>query len=120
MRLVFHIKSALLIVALISLTVTQATADIKTQQVWDGLRAFVTSAGFEISSTEARIGTTIQVHDLMLSKKIGQTTDNPFGVLRLSIAALRFAQTDHKTVVITLPDMMQMQMLITAPDGKKI
>ena len=119
MLLIFHIKSTFLIVALISLSITHAKADIKEQQIWDELRAFVTSAGFEISSTEARVGNTIQVRDLMLSKKFGQIKDSQSGFLRLSIAALRFTQTDHKTVAITLPDMMQMQILITAPDGKK-
>ena len=119
MLLIFHIKSTFLIVALISLSITHAKADIKEQQIWDELRAFVTSAGFEISSTEARVGNTIQVRDLMLSKKFGQITDSQSGFLRLSIPALRFAQTDHKTIAVTLPDMMQMQMLITAPDGKK-
>jgi hypothetical protein len=119
MLLFSHIKSALLIVALTSLSGTQAAADIKARQVWDGLRAFMTSTGFEISSIEARVGTTIQVRDLMLSKKLGQSTDSQIGFLRLSLAFVTFTQTENKTVSISLPDMMRMQIQITAPDGKK-
>ena len=113
----FLMKSILLITTTAILSVTQATADITVRDVWDGLRAFYTSTGFEIRATETRLGKELRVRDLMLYKTFTEGDHKRIVQISLSLPSLSFTKNNNGTVTIILPKLIPIRLQVDASNG---
>ena len=100
------LKSALLTAILITFAAIKAQAEVTAQQVWSSLRTAMTTAGFELSASEARSGNNLNIRDLTLNKHFQNPTGVGSGTLQVSISKLKFADLGDGTVRVIFPNRM--------------
>ena len=93
------------------LPVSKAFADVTTQNVWNGLRSFITSTGFELTATETQNDGVLQLNNLFFSKSLHNKHFDQSLKFSLSFSSLRFTQNDNGTVNILLPKEIKIHIL---------
>ena len=93
------------------LPVSKAFADVTTQNVWNGLRSFITSTGFELTATETQNDSVLQLNNLFFSKSLHNKHFDQSLKFSLSFSSLRFTQNDNGTVNILLPKEIKIHIL---------
>ena len=111
------IKPFLVTAIVTMLSVSQATAAITQQLVWNSMRDFYTSIGFEISSTEAHMGKELRLRDVMLSKVLTKESHGLSGTINVSLSSLKFTKINDKTISIILPNLIPMRLELEQEDG---
>jgi len=97
------LSTKLLIITFTILSISKASADVTTQDVWNKLRSFITSSEFELTATETRKHGVLKVNDLFFSRTLPNKNFGQGLQLSLSFSSLRFTQNSDGTVSILLP-----------------
>lgn len=94
---------------------TAALADLTSADVWLDWKAYMTSAGYQVSANEATSGGTLTVTDLNMSIQFAE--DEAEGAASIAMEALRFVEQGDGSVSIELPAQTSVDVIMTPEAG---
>ncbi len=74
-----------------------AQADLSAQDVWSDWKEYLTSAGYNVSASEAQSGVTLEVSDILLEMGMEDA------VITVSMGAIEFVENGDGTVNVQMP-----------------
>ncbi|MEO0378705.1 MAG: DUF2125 domain-containing protein, partial [Pseudomonadota bacterium] len=80
---------------------TAALADLTSADVWSDWKAYMGSAGYDITASEASDGGTLKVSDLTMSIDLGENAED--GAATITMESLQFVEQGDGSVSIELP-----------------
>ena len=105
------LSTACLVITFSILPISKVFADVTTQDVWNELRSFITSAGFELTATETQNNGVLQIENLFFSKSISNSYFDQRLQISLSFSSLRFTQNGNSSINIRLPRQVSINIL---------
>ncbi|RBI84802.1 DUF2125 domain-containing protein [Rhodosalinus halophilus] len=111
----FHTSTAVL--ALVAGTLAgQTAADVTARQVWDDMRGYLGSFGYEITATDSMSGDTLTARDVTMSMALPEDG----GSVALEIPALTFTENGDGTVTVTYPEITEIRIEARPPDAEAV
>jgi len=95
---------------------TAAFADLSSADVWSDWKAYMASAGYEVTANEATSGGTLTVTDLNMSMQFAE--DEAEGSASISMDTLRFVEQGDGSVSIELPATTSVDVTMTPETGE--
>ena len=114
------LTTACLVIAFSIFPVSKAFADVTTQNVWNTLRSFITSAGFELTATETQNVGVLQINNLFFTKSLPNRHFDQSLQFSLSFSSLKFTQNGNGTVNILWPKKVKIHILGKSATEKEL
>ena len=114
------LTTACLVIAFSIFPVSKAFADVTTQNVWNTLRSFITSAGFELTATETQNVGVLQINNLFFTKSLPNRHFDQSLQFSLSFSSLKFTQNGNGTVNILWPKKVKIHILGKSTTEKEL
>lgn len=93
---------------------TPAAAEVTAEQVWNDMRSYLTSFGYEVQGREAMSGDTLTISDV--SVRMGLPEDG--GTATVEMPELAFTEAGDGTVTITYPGTAEIR-VAARPEGEE-
>lgn len=100
------------------LPATGALADLTAAEVWDDWKAYMASAGYELSLTETRGAGEITLSDLTMRTELGEDAGD--GVVDIDFGTVRFVEQGDGTVAIELTPQNEIAMEFAPEEGETV
>ena len=98
------------------LPATAAFADLTSADVWSDWKAYMTSAGYEVSADESTSGGTLTVTGLNMSMQFAE--DESEGTANIAMETLRFVEQGDGSVSIELPEQTSINVTMQSESGE--
>lgn len=95
-----------------------AFADLTSADVWADWQSYMTTAGYEVTATEATSGDTLTLTDLTMQMDMGEEDGN--GTVSLVLDTLRFVEQGDGSVSIELPAQTSVDVDTTSATGDAV
>lgn len=100
------------------LPATAAFADLTAEDVWADWQSYMASAGYTLTSSEARDGDTLTVSSMTMSMDLSDDTGD--GTMTVAMDAIRFVEQGDGSVAIEVPAETSFDMAFAPETGEDI
>ncbi|WP_299722063.1 DUF2125 domain-containing protein [uncultured Tateyamaria sp.] len=100
------------------LPASAAFADLTSADVWSDWKSYMTSAGYDLTASEATNGGTLTVTNLNMAMELGEDVGE--GTARIVMPDITFVEQGDGSVSIELPTQTSIVVNMTPPNGEKV
>ncbi|MFP4449695.1 MAG: DUF2125 domain-containing protein [Rhodosalinus sp.] len=95
---------------------TPAAADLTAQEVWNDMRSYLSSFGYEVTATDSMSGDTLSVRDMTMRLPLPEDG----GTVALELPQISFTENEDGTVSVAYPETSEMRVEARPPDAEAV